>query len=739
MTLIDVTGIVPFPACNYHCLNPQCRFIFGANDPLTYATNRLLPTAPKTTKTIVTYDAVERYLYSQLHTPSTTIAAFLSALGTRPQVERKHEDQFRVAVDLYIYFKRGILGLLAIPTVWCGPCSGGVSLCGHPDARMGRVHSDLQVQPHFKRQGSKQQMTASDLPNFGKLITMEEASYDITNDPLVQDLGDAEPSLAVESGGSVPSCQDRQGIHLSACEHYTIMLVIDAESPERHAHYWQAATQLGDRFGCDVILADTACRMLAVEAKVNLARMKSGVEEGFAFAQSMLHGSFHPWYCLVLRGRPWLYDLGCATGEEAERVFGFTRYLKPSLQESSLVRRHKVLESMCWMRNQGKSRGMATFLAARAKRVLSNFDELVIEAKARSNEDIQMTEEELSQELRRLQKSADEIETHDRAQKGKTLQRYLTAFRTAFGSPATVVEDIALPSEVRKELHQSYKKACVCVDGESDVDYATLYTLVEDAQKVAQRRDWEHSVEAAYTDYMHKVTKFKRSTSSSHPKARKAMMASRDVLKTKIEGGMLEHHTLEDLLDGHFPWNTHPAFKMDRLKLLCRIRAHHIELLRIEEGYNRHVAHLSCKLDRCARLKSALPVLGQQAQVPSVDPIAHYINRVEAVLMKGLAEPCVNVDCRHPHLPFDGVPISRASIVQYFERLGSQRGRLAATSVAHVYSSITGGLSTQVDVVRRGWEDEHTIASGMSWDCKLDRSMADIKTMYSSVWRTAAV
>lgn len=179
------------------------------------------------------------------------------------------------------------------------------------------------------------------------------------------------------------------------------MLVIDIENPERHAHYWQASCQLSERFGCDVILADTGCRLLGVEAKVNMERAKTGLEHAFRFGQSMLHGSFHPWYCLVQRGRPWLHDLGCVTGEEAERIFAFTRHLKASLQESSLGRRYRVLDIMCWLRNQCKTEVMAKFLSARAKRVGKAFVDLVQEAVGRTGP--KMTEEELNREIAQLQ------------------------------------------------------------------------------------------------------------------------------------------------------------------------------------------------------------------------------------------------------------------------------------------------------------------------------------------------
>lgn len=83
ITLIDVPGIIEFKACHYHCANPQCQYVYRASDPLTYTTQTLLPTAPKTTKAVVSHAIAEHYLYSQLHTPSTTIASFLSALARK--------------------------------------------------------------------------------------------------------------------------------------------------------------------------------------------------------------------------------------------------------------------------------------------------------------------------------------------------------------------------------------------------------------------------------------------------------------------------------------------------------------------------------------------------------------------------------------------------------------------------------------------------------------------------------
>lgn len=79
ITVIECHRVWELPACNYQCANAHCQHTFGASDPLTYTNTYLLPTAPKTCKTVVMQSAVEVFLTMQQNTPNLTIASFVSA------------------------------------------------------------------------------------------------------------------------------------------------------------------------------------------------------------------------------------------------------------------------------------------------------------------------------------------------------------------------------------------------------------------------------------------------------------------------------------------------------------------------------------------------------------------------------------------------------------------------------------------------------------------------------------
>lgn len=163
--------------------------------------------------------------------------------------------------------------------------------------------------------------------------------------------------------------KDRTGIFAATCEHYHVMAVIDVESPEHHGLYDQVAKLLSASFGNTILLADIACRLINLQEHINKARMDADIDEPYEILQSLLHGSFHPWYCLVIRGRPWLFHLGCATGEESERVFAVLKFLKVAMQESSLVRRATLIDRFLSEMNERKTELSAASLRRRAKRV----------------------------------------------------------------------------------------------------------------------------------------------------------------------------------------------------------------------------------------------------------------------------------------------------------------------------------------------------------------------------------
>lgn len=173
---------------------------------------------------------------------------------------------------------------------------------------------------------------------------------------------------------------------------------------------------------------------------------------------------------------------------------------------------------------------------------------------------------------------------------------------------------------------------------------------------------------------------------------------------------------------------------MDRLKLLCRIRAHYVELGRVQQGYARLLDHFACKLDRCATLQYQLSRL-QTPSMLSIDACSKYNLDAAALLVSGLAAPCSTQHCQVPHLPMDKILITQDSINRYLQQLGSQRGTLLPRQTANIYTSILRGLAIVVEELRVDWNQQYTEAKSTTWNSKLKTSVADINALYTSVWR----
>ena len=129
---------------------------------------------------------------------------------------------------------------------------------------------------------------------------------------------------------------DLKGVMAGVCPHYVVLMLLQASNPENHAHYLQILSSLKDRFGLERASADIACRMVKMLEALN-ADQHFRIDLPTVF-QSYLHGSFHEWVCLVIRGFPWNSELGRFTGEEAERFFGTLIKLLASLSQQSRLR-----------------------------------------------------------------------------------------------------------------------------------------------------------------------------------------------------------------------------------------------------------------------------------------------------------------------------------------------------------------------------------------------------------------
>ena len=81
--------------------------------------------------------------------------------------------------------------------------------------------------------------------------------------------------------------------------------MLEAVSPENHAHYFQVLQLLRTRYGLKRVSTDIACRMVKIMETEG---------ENFNYdlpivLQFYLHGSFHEWGCHVIQGCPWNSEL----------------------------------------------------------------------------------------------------------------------------------------------------------------------------------------------------------------------------------------------------------------------------------------------------------------------------------------------------------------------------------------------------------------------------------------------
>ena len=148
-------------------------------------------------------------------------------------------------------------------------------------------------------------------------------------------------------------------------------MVLEASNPENHAHHFQILDSLKHRFGLERAFTDIACRMVKMLETLN-ADLEIDLP---AVLQSYLHGSFHEWVCLVIRGFPWNPELGRFTGEEAERFFGTLIKLLASLSQQSRLRRAYTLHRFVTSWNHWKTVNMHTFLADRLARVAKDWQQ----------------------------------------------------------------------------------------------------------------------------------------------------------------------------------------------------------------------------------------------------------------------------------------------------------------------------------------------------------------------------
>jgi hypothetical protein len=147
---------------------------------------------------------------------------------------------------------------------------------------------------------------------------------------------------------------DLKGVMAGVCPHYVVLMLLQASNPENHAHYLQILSSLKDRFGLERASADIACRMVKMLEALN-ADQHFRIDLPTVF-QSYLHGSFHEWVCLVIRGFSWNPELGRFTGEEAERFFGTSIKLLASLSQQSRLRRAYTLHRFITSWNLWKTR-----------------------------------------------------------------------------------------------------------------------------------------------------------------------------------------------------------------------------------------------------------------------------------------------------------------------------------------------------------------------------------------------
>lgn len=176
---------------------------------------------------------------------------------------------------------------------------------------------------------------------------------------------------------------------------------------------------------------------------------------------------------------------------------------------------------------------------------------------------------------------------------------------------------------------------------------------------------------------------------------------------------------------------------MDKLRLLCRVRAHFVELTKIEAGYERLLAHYHCKLDRCTELISKIDAATSIAPTPSVfdqAAAAAFNYLVTALLTSGLAVTCTDGGCCLPHLPMHNLSVTTESVAAYFRLLSARRGQLLETEVCAVLRIIVSGLRASTQSLQTAWFDQLKQAVDHPWYQSLPVTIADIKARYQAVW-----
>jgi len=271
---------------------------------------------------------------------------------------------------------------------------------------MRACHVDLQERAHHVRQGAKQTLGASDATVYDEIVigqdhavkqrlhglglSLRSAHRSATDAALALDRGSAGSRLVHACmHACVRACSlawhvrsektDVKGLVVATCPHYCGVLAMEAEEFENHAHYLQMLEELFKRFGVQAVLADIACRLKKMWAAVSRDNVAHGKPPLPAVLQSLLHGSFHDWVCLVVRGFPWNFKLGRMTGEETERLFSWLLKLDGSLSQSSRTRRVYLLDSALNYNNTYKLANMGVFLQDRYARVVKDLAQHVAE------------------------------------------------------------------------------------------------------------------------------------------------------------------------------------------------------------------------------------------------------------------------------------------------------------------------------------------------------------------------
>jgi hypothetical protein len=165
------------------------------------------------------------------------------------------------------------------------------------------------------------------------------------------------------------------------CPHYHVPLLVEAENHEHFGLYAQAIKQMVARYGLQSCLTDISCRMEKAMSTLSAHLVATGAKALPPLMQSLFHGLFHEWMCLVIRGAPWNVTLGRVTGEESERFFSLLGKLDNAMSQSSRTRRGYVLHSFVAYYNEKKTASMHIFLISRFDRVIRELRQHVEELK----------------------------------------------------------------------------------------------------------------------------------------------------------------------------------------------------------------------------------------------------------------------------------------------------------------------------------------------------------------------